>query len=85
MKIAILGARGFLGSYLVNYFTEREYEVLPVTRETVNLESYYDVDFWLQKNQPDVIVNCAISGGGDRKSTRLNSSHIPLSRMPSSA
>ena len=23
--------------------------------------------------------------GGDRKSTRLNSSHIPLSRMPSSA
>ena len=53
-----------MGSYLVNYFTEREYEVLPVTRETVNLESYYDVDFWLQKNQPDVIVNCAISGGG---------------------
>ena len=25
------------------------------------------------------------SGSGDRKSTRLNSSHIPLSRMPSSA
>ena len=24
-------------------------------------------------------------GRGDRKSTRLNSSHIPLSRMPSSA
>ena len=24
-------------------------------------------------------------GEGDRKSTRLNSSHIPLSRMPSSA
>ena len=24
-------------------------------------------------------------GDGDRKSTRLNSSHIPLSRMPSSA
>ena len=24
-------------------------------------------------------------GGADRKSTRLNSSHIPLSRMPSSA
>ena len=27
-------------------------------------------------------VDCAT---GDRKSTRLNSSHIPLSRMPSSA
>ena len=27
----------------------------------------------------------AATGGADRKSTRLNSSHIPLSRMPSSA
>ena len=27
----------------------------------------------------------AATGGQDRKSTRLNSSHIPLSRMPSSA
>ena len=26
-----------------------------------------------------------MGGSGDRKSTRLNSSHIPLSRMPSSA
>ena len=31
-----------------------------------------------------VIVNIA-PRHGDRKSTRLNSSHIPLSRMPSSA
>ena len=33
-----------------------------------------DADIWLQ-----------VDGGIDRKSTRLNSSHIPLSRMPSSA
>ena len=35
------------------------------------------------------IAGCGRSGttllGRDRKSTRLNSSHIPLSRMPSSA
>ena len=31
------------------------------------------------------LEGCTISYGGDRKSTRLNSSHIPLSRMPSSA
>ena len=28
---------------------------------------------------------CVLSVNTDRKSTRLNSSHIPLSRMPSSA
>ena len=32
------------------------------------------------------ILNLTLGGGNeDRKSTRLNSSHIPLSRMPSSA
>ena len=30
-------------------------------------------------------VDDDLLGGIDRKSTRLNSSHIPLSRMPSSA
>ena len=40
---------------------------------------YYgdDLPFWLQVEKTD--------GSLDRKSTRLNSSHIPLSRMPSSA
>ena len=33
---------------------------------------------------PDAI-RAAMASFGDRKSTRLNSSHIPLSRMPSSA
>ena len=67
MKIAILGARGFLGSYLTNYFTEqRRYTVLPVTRQTVDLENFNQVDYWLASNQPDVVINCAISGGGTR-------------------
>ena len=33
---------------------------------------------------PNVYTTTAV-GSTDRKSTRLNSSHIPLSRMPSSA
>ena len=34
---------------------------------------------------PGVVTNVTAFGALDRKSTRLNSSHIPLSRMPSSA
>ena len=36
-----------------------------------------------EKSEDEVKVS--IAGELDRKSTRLNSSHIPLSRMPSSA
>ena len=35
--------------------------------------------------QKDPILKGVTFSGGDRKSTRLNSSHVALSRMPSSA
>lgn len=65
MKIAILGANGFLGSYLYNHFNaQSDCTAIPVTRATVNLNDYAAVDQWLDRCKPDVIINCAISGGG---------------------
>lgn len=64
MKIAILGANGFIGSYLCSYLQSKKYEVLPVTRTTVDLLNFWQVYHWVKTNSPDVIVNCAISGGG---------------------
>lgn len=66
MKIAVLGARGFLGKYLTGYLYSVGHTVLPVTRDTVNLENYHLVDHWLETNRPEVVINCAISGGGAR-------------------
>ena len=47
------------------------------------------VAFYVSIDRTDPTRNAVYSGVGglglDRKSTRLNSSHIPLSRMPSSA
>ena len=42
---------------------------------------------WIAAKKPGgvLITHAHDDHGGDRKSTRLNSSHIPLSRMPSSA
>jgi len=65
MKIAILGAAGYLGSYLCQYL-ELHHTVIPVTRDTVDLTDYEAVDTWLSQTTPDVIVNCAVSGGGRR-------------------
>ena len=38
-----------------------------------------------QRNEGWVLAKTRYDDGGDRKSTRLNSSHITRSRMPSSA
>ena len=62
-------------------------------------ESYFDEQSQTSKNYyipyikevighiPDKVleVGCGEGGNLDRKSTRLNSSHMPKSRMPSSA
>ena len=43
------------------------------------------VQEWAKAQWPNAILCHRIDRETDRKSTRLNSSHIPLSRMPSSA
>ena len=42
----------------------------------------------VKREEPDMILHlgdCVVDADADRKSTRLNSSHIEESRMPSSA
>ena len=46
---------------------------------------YIIYGFDLNDGLYDIALNHCPEDDGDRKSTRLNSSHIPLSRMPSSA
>jgi len=65
MKIAVLGAKGYLGSYLHKYFSH-EHSVIPVTRETLNLSNYAEVDQWLTQVKPDIIINAITSGGGTK-------------------
>ena len=43
------------------------------------------VSFWQAEAQKDYITSYQLMEPSDRKSTRLNSSHIQKSRMPSSA
>jgi GDP-L-fucose synthase len=66
MKIAVLGAAGFLGSYVTNFLQSKNYKVLPVTRQVINLINYQQVTEWLETNRPDVVVNCATAGGKQR-------------------
>lgn len=62
MKVAILGAGGYLGKYLVKHL-EPVYKVLPLSRDNIDLTNFVDVRDWLKTNRPDVVVHCAVAGG----------------------
>ena len=60
-----------------------------VSGECSNCESSFEVGYVEELVSQEYPEHCPFCGEAideiDRKSTRLNSSHIPLSRMPSSA
>jgi nucleoside-diphosphate-sugar epimerase len=58
MKIAILGARGFVGSSLSSYFT-KDHIVCPITRDTLDLLDPIKVRQFLENQKFDVVINAA--------------------------
>lgn len=64
MKIAILGGRGLLGTILTNYLNK--HQVFILGRQDLDLTDFVLVQHWLEKNRPDVVINCATAGGKTR-------------------
>ena len=62
----------------VHHMTEQVTEQVPYKLAHKN----HPCCVWARNSMSNYLYLCEL---GDRKSTRLNSSHIPLSRMPSSA
>jgi GDP-L-fucose synthase len=58
MRIAVLGAKGFVGRSLAGYLLHNHH-VTPVTRDTLDMLDPTAVAKFLQDNTFDVIVNCA--------------------------
>ena len=61
--------------YLLS-LSDKDYAALHVAMQVENLEKE------IERKKEELLE---LQAQSDRKSTRLNSSHIPLSRMPSSA
>lgn len=58
MKIAVLGARGFVGRNLTIHLSDK-HEVIPVTRETLDMLDPIAVRGFLKEHIFDVVINCA--------------------------
>ena len=73
MKKFLLGAVGFVALVSAAPASAADLAARPYTKAPPMIAAIYD---W---------SGFYIGANGDRKSTRLNSSHMPVSRMPSSA
>jgi|688.fasta_scaffold268518_2 nucleoside-diphosphate-sugar epimerase len=71
MKIAVLGAGGFLGKIICEYLRSNGHTVFAVTRRELTLTDYLSVQKWLEQTLPDAVVNCATSGGKQRMGDAL--------------
>jgi GDP-L-fucose synthase len=65
MKIAVLGSNGFIGNHLIK-FLSKKFDVIPITRESLDLYNYIDVKHFLSKNYFDYILNTAVSYTSDQ-------------------
>jgi GDP-L-fucose synthase len=58
MKIAVIGARGFVGSSLCHYLSLNN-QVTAITRDTLDVLNPSEVNIFLKTNTYDVIINAA--------------------------
>jgi GDP-L-fucose synthase len=58
MKIAVIGARGFVGSNISDYF-RYNHNVTRITRDTIDVLDHTAVRTFLNANLFDVVINCA--------------------------
>jgi nucleoside-diphosphate-sugar epimerase len=79
MKILITGGNGFLGSNLVEYFLNKNHNLLVISKNYHNINhlldkieyiQYNSVDYFTYKNKilnfsPDIVIHCAWEGGNN--------------------
>ena len=91
LKIAVAGT-GYVGLSIATLLSQHHQvtavDVIPEKVDMLNRKQSPIQDEYIEKYLSEKALNLTATLDGakaDRKSTRLNSSHIPLSRMPSSA
>jgi len=62
MKIVITGSNGFIGSYLVKYYTEFGHNIIPLHRGVCDLEDAQSVKKFFNDNRCDVVIHAALYG-----------------------
>ena len=65
MKILIFGSKGMVGSSLVNILSKYDsYQVVPSSRKDTDLFDLNQTKYFIEKTNPDIVINAAAMVGG---------------------
>ena len=64
IKILITGSTGMVGRNIINYLTTKEFFLLTPKSSELNLLDKRKIDYYLDKNKPDLIIHSAGVVGG---------------------
>lgn len=69
-KLFISGSSGMVGKNLLNHIQTHSYEIITTSSKSLNLLNYVDVENFLNKHKPDIIVHAAGVVGGIHKNIK---------------
>ena len=63
-KVWVAGHNGMVGKAVVRLLEKKKLEILTIDRRSLDLTRQNDVNYWIAKNKPDVVIICAAKVGG---------------------
>lgn len=75
MKILVTGSGGQLGQELLSNFQDTYFEVIPITKQQMDITSHTKVNRIIKHHKPDWIINCAAYTNVDLAEQNINMSN----------
>ena len=63
-KIFIAGHRGMVGRSILKILDKDKYKIITATKKKLDLRNSNKVNYWFNKNKPDIVINAAGKVGG---------------------
>ena len=63
-KIFIAGHRGMVGRSILKILDKDKYKIITATKKKLDLRNRNKVNYWFNKNKPDIVINAAGKVGG---------------------
>ena len=63
MRVLITGKNSFLAKEIQDFFSDKEHDIIPTSRQTLDVSNPENVDDYFENIVVDVVIHTAIKGG----------------------